>query len=70
MFNSSDYYECTKKCKHTPHGNLITSAITKRSIDETYLISYISKICRNFLENTDDKVSFFKISLLVYYTTL
>lgn len=58
MFNSSTSadFECTRKCKNVVHGNLITSAITKRAIDETLLISYLTKICRNVLENTDDKV--------------
>ncbi|CAG9766352.1 unnamed protein product [Ceutorhynchus assimilis] len=37
--------DCTPKCQSTVHGDLITAAITKRSISDKDLSSYLTHIC-------------------------
>ncbi|KAH8397186.1 hypothetical protein KR215_010290 [Drosophila sulfurigaster] len=41
-------YDCTAKCRQREHGNNITAAITKRSIDDQKLAAFIAKTCANF----------------------
>lgn len=54
MFSISNYdYDCTKKCKNNEHGCTITNALTKRSVDDQKLASFLAKTCRNFAEISD-----------------
>lgn len=58
MFTINNFdYDCTKKCKNCNHGKLITSALTKRSVTDKNLATYIAKICRNFSEILDNEVN-------------
>ncbi|KAH8369839.1 hypothetical protein KR093_001095 [Drosophila rubida] len=41
-------YDCTIKCRQRQHGNIITAALTKRSIDDQQLSAFIAKTCANF----------------------
>ncbi|KAM8711354.1 hypothetical protein ACLKA7_000488 [Drosophila subpalustris] len=41
-------YDCTVKCRQRQHGNSITAAITKRSMDDQHLAAFIAKTCANF----------------------
>lgn len=41
-------YDCTAKCRQQQHGNCITAALTKRSIDDHKLAAFIAKTCANF----------------------
>nr|XP_016929755.1 inhibitor of Bruton tyrosine kinase [Drosophila suzukii] len=47
-------YDCTTKCRHRQHGNTITAALTKRSIDHQKLAAFIFKTCGNFANILDD----------------
>lgn len=59
MFNTKNYdYDCTRKCRLRGHGNAITSALTKRSIEDDKLAAYVAKTCCNFADIVDDLVSF------------
>ncbi|XP_039954070.1 inhibitor of Bruton tyrosine kinase [Bactrocera tryoni] len=54
-FTSKNYeYDCTRKCRHVEHGNKITAALTKRSIDDEHLGAYIAKTCANYTDIVDD----------------
>lgn len=46
-------YECTKKCKSVVHGDKITAACTKRTIEDSVLAGFLIRTCRNFAEVTD-----------------
>ncbi|XP_023296811.2 inhibitor of Bruton tyrosine kinase [Lucilia cuprina] len=55
MFNPKNYeYDCTRKCRLRAHGNAITSALTKRSIDDEKLAAYVAKACCNYADIVDD----------------
>ncbi|EDW02415.1 GH21979 [Drosophila grimshawi] len=41
-------YDCTAKCRRRQHGNCITAALTKRSIDDQHLAAFVAKSCANF----------------------
>ncbi|XP_045501851.1 inhibitor of Bruton tyrosine kinase [Colias croceus] len=45
--------DCTKKCKSRTHGQILTSAITKRSISDASLASFIKATCANFTKAFD-----------------
>lgn len=45
MNQESNIPDCTELCKSIQHGNLITAAITKRSILDNTLCSYLSYMC-------------------------
>ncbi|CAK1552996.1 unnamed protein product [Leptosia nina] len=45
--------DCTKKCKSRSHGQIITSAITKRSVSDASLASFIKATCANFTKAFD-----------------
>ncbi|XP_001360463.3 inhibitor of Bruton tyrosine kinase [Drosophila pseudoobscura] len=47
-------YDCTAKCTCRQHGNSITAALTKRSIDNQNLGAFIFKTCGNFANIIDD----------------
>nr|AAL29148.1 SD05384p [Drosophila melanogaster] len=47
-------YDCTAKCRLRQHGNAITAALTKRSIDNQKLAAFIFKTCGNFANILDD----------------
>ncbi|XP_029709286.1 inhibitor of Bruton tyrosine kinase [Aedes albopictus] len=48
-------YECTRKCHLPHHGNAITAALTKKSVSDELLATYVAKLCRNFAEILDDQ---------------
>ncbi|KAH8253689.1 hypothetical protein KR032_006546 [Drosophila birchii] len=50
----SQEYDCTTKCRRRQHGNSITAALTKRSIDNQKLAAFIFKTCGNFANILDD----------------
>ncbi|XP_061394598.1 inhibitor of Bruton tyrosine kinase [Musca vetustissima] len=55
MFNPTNYeYDCTRNCRLREHGNAITNALTKRSIDDEKLAAYVAKTCCNFADIVDD----------------
>ncbi|XP_065367472.1 inhibitor of Bruton tyrosine kinase [Calliphora vicina] len=55
MFNPKNYeYDCTRKCRLRAHGNAITSALTKRSIENEKLAAYVAKTCCNYADIVDD----------------
>uniref|UniRef100_A0A1B0BRM9 BTB domain-containing protein n=1 Tax=Glossina palpalis gambiensis TaxID=67801 RepID=A0A1B0BRM9_9MUSC len=55
MFNIKNYeYDCTSKCHFRLHGNQITMALTKRSIEDEKLAAYVAKTCCNFADIVDD----------------
>lgn len=57
MFNPKTYeYDCTRKCRLRAHGNAITSALTKRSIEDEKLAAYVAKTCCNYADIVDDLV--------------
>lgn len=59
MFNPKNYeYDCTRKCRLTAHGNAITSALTKRSIENEELAAYLAKTCCNYADILDEWVCF------------
>lgn len=45
--------DCTERCKSNEHGSCITSAITKRSITDKQLASFIKSVCNNFTQVLD-----------------
>ncbi|XP_022116744.2 inhibitor of Bruton tyrosine kinase [Pieris rapae] len=45
--------DCTIKCKSRSHGQIITSAITKRSTNDISLASFIRATCSNFTKAFD-----------------
>lgn len=58
MINTKNYdYDCTRKCRLRIHGNAITTALTKRSMDDNNLAAYVAKTCCNFADIVDDLVS-------------
>lgn len=48
--------ECTKHCKSRNHGQILTSAITKRSVSDEALAAFIKATCANFLKAFDYEV--------------
>lgn len=58
MFSPKNFeYDCTRKCRLREHGNVITNALTKRSMDDEKLAAYVAKTCCNFADIVDDLVS-------------
>ncbi|XP_026320552.1 inhibitor of Bruton tyrosine kinase isoform X2 [Hyposmocoma kahamanoa] len=45
--------DCTKRCKSRSHGQALTSAITKRSVKDESLASFIKATCANFSKAFD-----------------
>lgn len=45
--------DCTERCKSNDHGSCITFAITKRSITDKQLASFIKSVCNNFTQVVD-----------------
>ncbi|KAJ2948318.1 hypothetical protein O0L34_g7556 [Tuta absoluta] len=45
--------DCTKRCKSRRHGQDLTSAITKRSVTDEALASFIKSTCANFSKAFD-----------------
>lgn len=45
--------DCTRKCKSREHGAVITSSITKRSVSDVALASFIWSTCSNFIQAFD-----------------
>ncbi|KAI5642905.1 BTB/POZ domain-containing protein [Phthorimaea operculella] len=45
--------DCTKRCKSRRHGQDLTSAITKRSVSDEALASFIKATCANFSKAFD-----------------
>ncbi|CAH2234229.1 jg16678 [Pararge aegeria aegeria] len=45
--------DCTKRCKSRIHGQSLTSAITKRSVSDESLASFIKSTCANFAKAFD-----------------
>ncbi|XP_054736672.1 inhibitor of Bruton tyrosine kinase [Anastrepha obliqua] len=55
LFTPKNYeYDCTRKCRCVEHGNRITAALTKRSIDDDQLGAFIAKTCANYMDIVDD----------------
>ncbi|KAH8400712.1 hypothetical protein KR009_000515 [Drosophila setifemur] len=46
--------DCTAKCRLRQHGNIITAALTKRSIPNDKLAAFLAKTCGNFANILDD----------------
>lgn len=68
MFDIKNYeYDCTSKCHFRLHGNQITMALTKRSIEDEKLAAYVAKTCCNFADIVDDLVS---LSAIISYGDL
>lgn len=55
--------DCTNRCQSRSHGQALTSAITKRSISDKDLASYIKGTCANFVKAFDSEVK----KLLILY---
>lgn len=49
--------DCTKRCKSRNHGQALSSAITKRSVTDESLASFIKATCANFSKAFDFEVS-------------
>lgn len=49
--------DCTRRCKSRRHGQALTSAITKRSVNDESLASFIKGTCANFSKAFDFEVS-------------
>lgn len=49
--------DCTRRCKSRSHGQALTSAITKRSVTDDSLASFIKAMCANFSKAFDLEVS-------------
>lgn len=45
MVNATDYAECTNHCKSRQHGDIITSAISKRGVSDTELCAFLNFTC-------------------------
>ncbi|RVE44903.1 hypothetical protein evm_010450 [Chilo suppressalis] len=45
--------DCTRRCRSRSHGQALTSAITKRSITDQSLVSFIKSTCANFVKAFD-----------------
>ncbi|CAK1584728.1 unnamed protein product [Parnassius mnemosyne] len=45
--------DCTRRCRSRSHGQALTSAITKRSVNDESLASYIKATCANFTKAFD-----------------
>lgn len=50
--------DCTRRCKSRIHGQILTSAITKRSASDESFASFIKSTCANFAKAFDFEVSF------------
>lgn len=53
--------DCTRRCRSKSHGQALTSAITKRSVRDESLASFIKATCANFTKAFDFEVSLFTI---------
>lgn len=51
--------DCTKRCRSRNHGQALSSAITKRSVTDESLASFIKCTCANFSKAFDFEVSMF-----------
>lgn len=60
--------DCTKRCKSRNHGQALTSAITKRSVTDESLASFIKATCANFSKAFDYEVSVYIICFSNYST--
>ncbi|VVC95937.1 unnamed protein product [Leptidea sinapis] len=45
--------DCTRRCKSNLHGQTLTSAITKRSVSDLSLASFVKATCFNFTKSFD-----------------
>lgn len=45
MVNAAEYPDCTNQCRSRQHGEIITSAISKRSVSDTDLCAFLSFTC-------------------------
>ncbi|CAG9795587.1 unnamed protein product [Diatraea saccharalis] len=45
--------DCTRRCRSRYHGQVLTSAITKRSVSDQTLASFIKATCANFVKAFD-----------------
>ncbi|XP_073953372.1 inhibitor of Bruton tyrosine kinase [Choristoneura fumiferana] len=45
--------DCTRRCKSRLHGQVLTGAITKRSVSDEALASFIKATCANFIHAFD-----------------
>lgn len=61
--------DCTSRCRSRIHGQIITSAITKRSISDDALASFIKGTCANFVKAFDFEVSSHNFNGLIYCTS-
>lgn len=59
MSKNKPEVDCTKWCRSRKHGQIITSAITKRSISDKELASFIKGTCANFNKAFDFEVRYF-----------
>lgn len=68
MSNVKNYeHDCTRKCRCRQHGNEITAALSKRSIESENLAAFIAKTCCNFPDIVDDLVGINKKKIQKYY---
>lgn len=59
--------DCTERCKSNEHGSYITCAITKRSITDKQLASFIKSVCSNFSQVSTRLLSTYNsLKLLVF----
>lgn len=56
MSKNKPEVDCTRRCKSRSHGQALTSAITKRSITDEALTSFIKATCANFVKAFDFEV--------------
>lgn len=54
--------DCTKRCRSRLHGQILTSALTKRSVTDESLASFIRGTCANFIQAFDYEVRGFCFS--------
>lgn len=45
MANAAEYPDCTNNCKSIQHGEIITSAISKRSVSDEDLCAFLNYTC-------------------------
>lgn len=45
MVNAADYPDCTNHCKSHQHGEIVTSAISKRGVSDRELCAFLNYTC-------------------------
>lgn len=55
--NNYAYENCGKKCRNPDHGDRITRALMKNSLNDERLAAFVAKTCKNFAHVLDNQVS-------------